>query len=191
MTNETFSIVTDLIKSRRSIFPKSYIEKEIPDYLIKQILDNGNWAPNHKKTEPWRFKIFKGESLRTLGEYLANYLEKNKDDVPQSKLDRTKKKPVQSACVVAIILHKDLEERLPEWEELAATACAVQNIWLSCTALGIGSYWSSPSAIINAHKFLNLKDNEQCLGLFYMGYYDNSIEFQSERGAIEEKIEWI
>ena len=46
---------------------------------------------------------------------------------------------------------------------IEAVACAVQNMWLSCTTLGIGSYWSSPKSIIEAKEFLGLDENEKCI----------------------------
>ena len=44
--------LSQLIQQRRSIFPASYIDQPIEENLIKTILDNANWAPNHKRTEP-------------------------------------------------------------------------------------------------------------------------------------------
>ncbi len=35
--------------------------KPIPDDIIWQLLENANWAPTHKFTEPWRFTVFSGE----------------------------------------------------------------------------------------------------------------------------------
>lgn len=60
-------IITKTIRNRRSIFPPSYIEKDIPKEIINTILENANYAPTHKLTEPWRFIVFKGESLNKLG----------------------------------------------------------------------------------------------------------------------------
>lgn len=31
----------------------------------------------------------------------------------------------------------------PEWEEMCAVACAVQNMYLMATSLGVAGYWSS------------------------------------------------
>ena len=84
------------------------------------------------------------------------------------------KKSLQSGCVIAICMYNDPTVAIPEWEEVAAVACAVQNMWLSCTALGIGSYWSSPKSIIEAREFLGLNENENCLGLFLHGIYRQS-----------------
>jgi nitroreductase len=58
---------------------------------------------------------------------------------------------------------------LPEWEEIAATSMAVQNMYLTCTANQIGCYWSSHTVINHLGGFLNLEENQRCLGLFYLG----------------------
>ena len=44
---------------------------------IEQILENANWAPNHKKTEPWRFKVFRGAALERLSDYLGEWYRAN------------------------------------------------------------------------------------------------------------------
>jgi len=172
--------------------PTMYLDKPISNETILKVLENANWAPTHKKTEPWRFKIFKGDKLKDLSEYLGAYYQENTatEKYSEAKHKRTLRKPLQSACVIAICMYKDPNVSIPEWEEIAAVACAVQNMWLSCTALGIGSYWSSPKSITSADKFLRLNEHERCLGLFYMGYIDD-LDIKGRRSPIEDKIEWM
>lgn len=183
--------LTKLIKSRRSIFPAMYNDRPIEKETILQILENGNWAPNHRKTEPWRFKIYQGTSLHTLSKYLGDYYSENTPPEKYSEIKHKKTigKPLKSACVIALCLYDDPSISIPQWEQRAALACAVQNMWLTCTSLGIGSYWSSPKSILNASEFLGLSENEECLGLFYMGYTDVP-ELPSKRGDINDKVEW-
>jgi len=187
-----FSELSSIIRNRRTIGPTMYLDKPISNETILEILENANWAPTHKKTEPWRFKIFKGEKLRDLSEYLGAYYKDNTDEskFSEMKYKRSKQKPLKSGCVIAICMYVDPRAIIPEWEELAAVACAVQNMWLSCTALNIGSYWSSPKSITEASEFLNLKEHEKCLGLFYMGYIDD-VNIPSTRTPIQEKIQWM
>ncbi len=175
--NQKFSILTEIIRSRRAVFPQSYQAGQISDEILKAILDNARWAPNHKKTEPWRFIIIKDQALIRLSAFLE---ECYKSKTPQEQIDVVKmkkisEKPLQSAAVIAICIHRSPETFIPAWEETAAVACAVQNIWLSCTALDIGSYWSTPAAISQINEFLNLQENESCLGLFYMGWCGKEI----------------
>ena len=101
------------------------------------------------------------------------------------------KKPLQSSCVIAICMQRDARERVPDWEELAAVACAVQNMWLSCTAYNIGCYWSSPKAMIEGHEFLGLEPGQRCLGILYMGFYDLAkYQLAGSRSDLKTKVFW-
>ena len=184
--------LSSLIRNRRSVFPAQYIDKEISDEHILEILENANWAPNHRNTEPWRFRIFKGEGLKRLSNYLGEQYKENfkGEAYSEFKFKKTIKKPLKCGAVIGICLQRDPDESVPEWEEIAAVSCAVQNMWLSCTAIGIGSYWSSPKTIVGQNKLMNLASGESCYGLFYMGYWEGDGP-QSNRGEITDKIQWI
>lgn len=185
--------ISKCIRSRRSIFPRAYVDRPIDRAIIEEVLENANWAPNHKKTEPWRFKVFHGKaSLEKLGAEMGAVYKRHtpEDAFKETVFNKFSKNPTRANCVVAICMQRDPAESLPEWEEVAAVACAVQNMWLTCTAHDIGSYWSSPGKIIkNAHEFLPLNDGERCLGLFYMGYHEMP-EVERERGPVEAKTTW-
>ncbi len=182
-----------LIKTRRSIFPAMYTGEKIDDSLIQNLLENANWAPNHKKTEPWRFKVYTGQGLIGLGEFLANRYKEitPPENFKETKYNKTKKKAGQCSHVIALCTQRDPKESIPEWEELAALSCAVQNMYLTCTALGLGSYWSSPKTITQDKEFLGLKDDEKCHGLFYIGVPQEGITFNATRGDVGLKTIWI
>ncbi len=184
--------LAQLIKNRRSIFPKTYTEEQISDAIIMEILENANWAPNHRKTEPWRFKVLQGEARQDLANFMATWY---KDNTPaasysEKKYEKNLKKPMLSPTIIAICMQRDAAESVPEWEEVAATAMAVQNMWLTCTAHNIGCYWSSPKSVSEAQELLNLAKGERCLGLFYMGYH-NMPEIPGRRGDIKEKVTFM
>ncbi len=185
--------ISALIRQRRAIFPKMYLpNRPIAEEIIREVLENANWAPTHKLTQPWRFRVLQGSALRRLGEFLANhYKEKNpSDQFSEITYNKLLTNPQRAAAVVVLIMQRDPAESLPEWEEIAAVACAVQNMWLTCTAYGIGAYWSTPSAITTADKWLGLEPGQRCLGLFYMGWYD-PIDLPGKRTPIEDKTVWI
>ncbi len=184
--------IHEIIRSRRAVFPPAYNGQPITRELIGQVLENANWAPTHKRTEPWRFKVFTGNALERLGAYLANVYKMNTpaEQYSDVKYNKMLKNPTRAGCVIAVCMERDPAQSLPEWEEIAAVACAVQNMWLTCTALGIASYWSTPGAILKADEFLGLKAGERCLGLFYMGYSDAPAP-EGTRRPIAEKTQWI
>jgi nitroreductase len=186
--------INELIKSRRSIFPKTYIlNKEISRENIEQILENANWAPTHRLTEPWRFKVFHTyQSRERLSYYLSDHYKNNtpESSFSSEKFKKQKENALRSACAIAIIMQRDSEERVAEFEEIASVAMAVQNMWLTCTELGLGCYWSTPAAALVADEFLKLKEGERCLGFFYMGWHDMP-KIEGKRKSIEDKVEWM
>lgn len=185
--------INELIKSRRAVFPPQYDpDRKIPKGVIAQILENANWAPTHRRTEPWRFKVYTGAPKNDLGGFLAKWYKDNtpEDLFSQRKYEKTLMKVERTACIIAICMQRDQEERVPEWEEIAAVACAVQNMWLTCTALEIGSYWSTPKSINDFGEFEQLAEGEKCIGFFYMGHIAHAVP-EGSRQAIEDKVKWF
>jgi nitroreductase len=185
--------ITELIHRRRAIYPKSYVaERPVERALIEQLLENANQAPTHRLTEPWRFQVFhSAESRAELGAYLAEYYRKTtpESEFLAEKMQKSGENPLRAGAVIALVLRRDPEERVPEWEEVAALAMAVQNMWLSCAAVGLGCYWSTPKAALEADAFLGLAPGERCLGLFYLGWH-NLPELPGKRGPVGEKTRW-
>lgn len=190
----TVSEISDLIHRRRAIFPKTYLPgKPIERALIEQLLENANWAPTHRLTEPWRFRVFHSEESRnSLGAYLSEFYQKitPPDLFSEEKMKKNGENPLLSGAVIAIVMQRDPEERIPEFEEIAAVAMAVQNMWLTCAALGLGCYWSTPRAALEADGFLGLQPGQRCLGLFYLGWHEMP-ELAGKRKPVAEKVVWM
>ena len=189
--SENLTRINELIQSRRSVYPAQYNGEVIEEEQLKIVLENANWAPTHKLTEPWRFKVITGEARGRLADFMAKkYLETNQDEFNEVKYNKLKTNPRKAGAILLICLQRDPKERVPEWEEIASVAMAVQNMWLTCHALNIGAYWSSPPYINMMGEFTDLSENERCIGLFYMGHYDVSAGGPN-RTAIDSKIKWI
>lgn len=184
-------MIQDIIKNRRAVFPAQYNQKPITKEQILQVLEAANWAPTHKRTEPWRFKVLQRESLVQLGEFLAEKFKETAAVFSEFQYSKLKDNPVKASCIIAICMQRDPKESLPEWEEIASVAMAVQNMWLTCTDLGIGAYWSSPGLIKYMHEFFSLNEGEKCLGFFYMGNYDEELPQGFRKSNIEDKVVWI
>lgn len=183
-------MISELIKNRRSIFPVQYNDKAIRKSDIEEILEAANWAPSHKKTEPWRFKVLLGESKEKMGVFLANKYQEVDAKPKATVIKKLQDNPNNSNAVIAICMQRDPKESVPEWEEVAAVAMAVQNMWLCCAEKGIGSYWSSPGLIKFMDEFFDLAEGEKCLGFFYMGYFDGELP-EGIRTPIEDKVTWL
>ena len=193
MTNrEKAALLSEIIQTRRSVFPAQYIDRPIEDSIITGILENANCAPTHKLTQPWRFKVLKGEAKSRLGDFMAaRYKEEfTGDRFLEKKYQKLLSNPRKAGAIILICMQRDQEERLPEWEELASVAAAVQNMWLTSHALGIGSYWSSPPFIHQIDEFIKMPEGERCLGIFYMGHYEEPTTLLN-RTDINQKVVWL
>ncbi|MCB9080950.1 MAG: nitroreductase [Lewinellaceae bacterium] len=186
------SSLRELIRQRRAIFPATYTDQPVAKEIVEEILENANWAPTHRLTEPWRFKVFNGAARQRLADYLAEQyrLATPPEQFSEVKYRKTQQNPLRAAYVIAICMQRDPQEQVPEWEEIAAVSCAVQNMWLTCTAYGLGSYWSTPATILQADDFLELGPGERCLGLFYLGHHQ-SPALPGKRHSIAEKTRWL
>ena len=184
-------MIWDIIRNRRAVFPLQYIDKPITKADIGKILEAANWAPTHKKTEPWRFKVVMESSAREeLGRFLSHKYQEVTEHPKKIKIKKLQENPMKSAAVIAICMQRDPNQSIPEWEEVAAVAMAVQNMWLCCTEMGIGCYWSSPGLIKYMDGFFDLNEGESCLGFLYMGYYEGEL-MEGSRGSIEDKVVWM
>lgn len=162
-------VLKEIIESRISTYPKDFSGKKISHKKLEAILSSAEFAPNHKKTKPWRFQLFQGQDKLALGEELARAYqnEAGNEAMQERKVKSILEKFDQTDSIITISVH--YSGKVPQWEELAATAMAVQNMYLTCEANKVGCYWSSPSMIEKMEDYLGLAENERCIGLFFMG----------------------
>jgi len=182
--------ISKIIQTRRAIYPSQFEKGDIDQNLINNILENANTAPTHRLTQPWFFKVYKGKNKNKLSSEMINAYEKFSNKESEIKKKKIIEKCNQSNCIISIFMKRDLKESVPEWEEIAATAMAVQNMWLTCVDFKIGCYWSTPKYIVKMDHFFKLKKNERCLGFFYMGKYDHLNIKSKPRESIIKKTEW-
>jgi len=187
-------LITELIRSRRSVFTQQFEPgKKVPDEIIWQALENANWAPNHKFTEPWRFTVFTGNGLQKLAEQQAAiYKQYAGAKFKQNKYEGMLVTPQQCSHVIAIGCKRSTDQ-LPEMEEVAAVACAVQNIYLTLSAYdNIGGYWSTGGItfIEEAKPLFGLGGDDLFMGFFYVGYVKTP-SVDSKRKPIQEKVTWV
>jgi len=188
--------VNNLIRNRRSVFSNQYTGQKVDDAIINQMLENANWAPTHKLTEPWRFMVFTGAGLKKLGEFQGLCYKKvtaTDGSFREERYQNLVNKPMESSHIISIGMKRDEKKSVPEWEELASVFCAVQNMYLTATAYGIGCYIST-GGITNfeeAKEFFELSREDKLCGFLNVGIPKDGLVLSGKRKPIEEKIKWI
>jgi len=188
------SEITAVIQNRRTIFPEQYSKRKVAKEIVEKILNNAIWAPNHGMTQPWRFKVFMEEGIEKLANFQSDHYKEITPaaEYDEGKFEKLRSRPHLASVIIAICMERQQSEKIPEMEEIEAVACAVQNMYLTCTAYGLGSYWGSGGVTYTEgmKKFLGLKEKDRCLGFFYIGYPE--VEWPAgNRKPIEYVTEWI
>lgn len=191
--NMQHASIHQLIRQRRTIKPAQMDSRPIQRDVIQTLLEDANWAPTHGLTEPWRFTLFSGDSRQRLAKLLSEtYREITPPaEFKQNKFDKFAINPTLAPLVVAIGMKRQPSKKISEIDEIAAVACAVQNIHLSATAFGLGGFWSSNAAACSdaLREFVGLGDEDRMLGLFYLGY--PAADWPAgTRNPIADKVRW-
>ena len=100
--------------------------------------------------------------------------------------------PLLASHIISIGMKRTLTKRIPEIEDIEAVACAVQNIYLSVSAYGLGGYWTTGGVtyLEEAKSFFGLHEQDRLLGFFYIGHVATPSGI-AKRSPLQEKITWI
>jgi len=183
-----------LARSRRSVFPEQFEEgKKVDDSIIKEILINATWAPNHGQAEPWQFTVFTGEGLKKLASFQSElYKQEAGDNFKEGTYVKLREKPLKASHIIAIGMKRTTVKNIPEVEDVAAVACAVQNMYLSLTAYKLGGYWTTGGITYyeKAKPFFGLGENDRLMGFFYIGHI--AIPSPSaKRSPLDQNVSWV
>ena len=188
------SEITEIIRQRRSITPEQFAPRKVHREQLEVVLNNALWAPSHGMTQPWRFKVFTEGGMTRLQQFVPELYRKTTaaEKFNQAKFDRMSLRLEKTTVVVALCMERDPTGKIDEIEEIEAVACAAQNMMLTCTAYGLGGFWSTPKLIYTEqmNTFLGIDEKDKCLGLFYIGY--PAIEWPaSHRIPLEYHTQWL
>ncbi|WP_442600996.1 nitroreductase family protein [Paenibacillus sp. KN14-4R] len=185
--------IKEAIQNRRSI---GKVKPDAVDpKLIEEMLEAATWAPNHKKTEPWRFFVMTGEGRNVLGQAYADIaLEGQDDELAGELLEQFRSKHAQKAFRSPVIIGIAATPS-PDatWiEEMAAAHAAVQNMLLTAHALGLGAVWRTgdPTYHEKMSAAFGLNAGEQMVGFVYVGYPDMD-QPQGKRVSFQDKTVWL
>lgn len=184
-----------LIRSRRSVFPRDYTGEKIEDAIIYQMLENANWAPTHKYTEPWRFVVYSGEGRKRLASLQAEVYKVVTQADGTFKEERylnLQKKPLESSHIILVYMKRDGKKSVPEVEEMGAVFCAIQNIYLTATAYGIGCYLSTGGITYfdEAKAAFGLMPEDRIIGFLHMGIPAHRNQ-PAKREPVDHKVTWV
>jgi nitroreductase len=190
--------VLEAIRTRRSV--GRVREDAPPRELIEQLIEAAVLAPNHHETEPWRFFVLTGRAKEEFGLALGEAAKRRWGSreidpaklalIAETELVKTRRAPV---LIVAAVKHAG-DDPVVRFEDLAATAAAVENLLLAAHALGLGAQWRTGEgaydAYVKAH--FGLTADDEIAGIVYVGYPAPDRPAPRERHRNHaDKTEWL
>jgi len=184
-----------IVQNRRSVYPNQFEKgKIIPDEIIRKILENANRAPTHKLTQPWRFTVFAGEGRERFANLQTEiYTKYAGEKFNEKKLKNLREYPLLSSHVIVVGMKRAESVNIPEIEEIIATGCAIENLFLSLTAYGLSGYLSTGGITYmeEAKPYFDLEPEDKLIGTFFIGYPEELSNPLTKRTPIDEKVKWI
>lgn len=111
----------DIIKSRRSI--RKYKENNIPDDIIKELIDAARHAPSSKDSQPWGFIVIRNHET--------------KRELAKLKNEENEETLLKAPVIIAVCVNT--EKSSSRWVEDGA--CVAMNILLAAHSLGLGAVY--------------------------------------------------
>lgn len=186
----------EAIRTRRSV--RKVKDDMPPKEAILTLLDAARRAPNHFNTEPWHFFVLTGEGRRKLGQVYGKINQSSLENPDQEALDSAMEKGMaqakRSPVVIVVTIEPSENPKVKKVEEIAAAACAVENMLLTAHALGLGAIWRTgdPSYTDLMKQGFGVSDDGLVLGYLYVGYPAEGLDLKAPvRKSAEEIATWV
>lgn len=187
--------ITQSIYHRRNITADTFNNKTISKEIIEQLLEAANQAPTHGHTEPWRFVVYSGDSIRTFTDAHAEMYKSNTEVEAYSEgsYSKIKHRGDTSSHMIAVYMKRGTNPKIPRLEEICAVACAIQNIWLLASSMQIGMYWGTGGMVHHScmKQYFSLTEEDEMMGLLFLGYPTNEWPKGKRIIPMSEKVRWI
>lgn len=188
------NLVIQNIIDRRTTKPTAMSGEQVPDDIVIQCLEAAHWAPNHGRTEPWRFFVYTNNGLKDFCVDHANLYKQN--TLPEA-FQETKFLSLQAmhqyvSHAVLVVMKRTPNTKIPKLEEYAAVASATQNLLLAAQSFGIASIWSTGGMVLHQamKDYLNLDAEDEVLGCIYLGVAKGDATVGVRKSTVMEQTIW-
>ncbi|MFN8052054.1 MAG: nitroreductase [Acidimicrobiales bacterium] len=115
-------------------------DRQVTPEVIAELCALATWAPNHRRTDPWRFAVFTGDGRARLGATIADELAAA--GAHEAKILKTRTKYLR-APVVIVVGSIAGPDPVTTGENRDAVAAGINNLLLGAHARGLATLWSS------------------------------------------------
>ena len=162
--------VDEAIRTRVSV--KEYEDTPVPEDTLLELLELAVLAPNHRMTEPLRFRVLSEDAKRAYGEALGRRKAKNVDDpeVAEQVMEKVVRYNTSIPTVVGVLVHEHENPEIRE-EDYATAFMAIQNFCLAAVARGLGTHIKTGAVLTepSLRSALDIPDDHRLAALVFVG----------------------
>ena len=172
-----------VIAERRDV--RHFINDPLEEGVLMRLLMTANQAPSVGLMQPWRFIRITDNKLRNTIKALveterhktAALLADRKDDFLKLKVEGIS----ECAELIVVALPDGREKHIfgrrtmPDMD-LASVSCAIQNMWLTARAEGIGLGWVSLFDPIKLASLLHMPEDSRPIAILCIGHVEKFYE---------------
>ena len=187
------------IATRRDV-RRGFIDKPMPDELLRRLLSAAHCAPSVGLMQPSRFIVIRSRDVRTAvheaflqanEKATATYTGERREQYTNLKLEGILEAP-QNLCILSDPKsergHQLGRHTMPE-TAIYSTVCAIQNLWLAARAEGVGVGWVSILDPVRLREILNIPVRIVPVAYLCLGYVERfATEPELERSGWETRI---
>lgn len=174
---EEIEALAEIIQKRRDVRGNRFLEFPVSEEIISAMLSAANSAPSVGFSQPWEFVIV--ESIKTREKIYKEFKKQNKkanrifkDSTLYSSLKL--EGILESYINIAVfyikpkkaVLGQTAQKRVGEY----SVVCAIQNLWLTARAYGVGVGWVSILKPKKVKKILKVGSDRKLIGYLTVGY---------------------
>jgi nitroreductase len=172
-TESSWAVVAEAIRGRRSNLNVDP-ERPVPSDVVEELAGLAVQAPNHYRTNPWRFVVVTGQARVRLGDLVAGIVA-GQPNVKEATVERQRAQFLRAPTVLIVASAGD-PDPIRHFENKHAVAAGIQNVLIGATAMGLASAWKSGPAMADpevsaaAKEMLGLGAEDEIVGVVYLGY---------------------
>jgi nitroreductase len=166
----------EAIRTRRT--HKAYAPEPVDRDTLDELFDLARWAPNHKLTNPWRFRVLGPNALARLKAAAA-------DPIAAAKLAR-------APTLVVVSATQSGDDATLDEEDVCATAAATYAVLLAAHGRGLAGYWRTPAILLTpeGREAVGVPGGERVLGLLHLGHPRQEPR-APERAPVADVVEYL
>lgn len=193
----------DAVRGRRSV--RRYLDHEVPDEMVDEVLEAARWAPSPHGRQPWRFAIITGREAKerlaaAMGEEWRNNLEMDgqEPEVVEKRVEGSRRRLLDAPVLVLMCLYlRDLDAYPDPGRQanevtmaVQSLGAAAQNALLAAYELGLDAGWMCAPLFCpeRAAEALDLDAGLIPHALLTLGYAEGDPPKRRGRRSLEELV---